>query len=388
MWRIGTLLLTALLFFVLGYVVRDKHPNISSSIESPFVSQTKNSPLPLNELTIPSLINREYYSSDLQVEKVLGEFDEYTAYLFSYRSLDKKVTGQLNVPHSVRDATTNQTPIIVMMRGYVPASIYQTGIGTRNAAAVFAREGYITLAPDFLGSGGSDPQPENHWQARFERPINVVELVKSIREEGVPIPKQTSETTTDLPIKRSVTPSSLGFWGHSNGGQIAISVLEILGEPIPTTLWAPVLAPFPYSVLFFTDEEDDEGKVSRKDLALFEEDYDVFGFSVTQHLGRLRGPIQLHHGTADEAALKVWSDEFTARIKAENERRETLKKSQEALIATSSSERTDALINEHSDFSEEIELTYFVYQGANHDMVPSWDTVVQRDVEFFNRELR
>jgi len=138
-----------------------------------------------------------------------------------------------------------------------------------------------------------------------------------------------------------------------NGGQVALSVLEITQQPYPTTLWAPVSKPFPYSILYYTDEFDDEGKALRHELAQFEKEYDVRRFSITDYLEQIKAPLQLHQGTADDAVPQAWSDELV--------------------------ERLEAL---------ELEADYFIYPGADHNLVGSWDTVVARDLAFFGRHLQ
>ncbi len=320
----------------------------------------------------------------LTITKVISSTADSTALEFTFQPLGKKMSGQLTVPTSLLSSTSNQTlPTIVMLRGYVPLEIFSTGVGTKNAAAVFASKGYLTVAPDFFGYGDSDPEPTDSWQARFEKPLIVMELLKTLA--GTPIELPATVTTTQAPI--TVTAGNIGMWGHSNGGQIALSVLEGTGKPLPTTLWAPVTAPFPYSILFFSDEVDDEGKDLRKWLASFEKTYDVFEFSLTKHLDRLTGPIQLHHGSADEAALQVWSDEFTDKIETENDRRQQWQQDTTAAATTgSSSAEIEAA------FGPEplplIELTYHKYPGADHNLQPSWNTVVARDLEFFDQHLR
>lgn len=114
----------------------------------------------------------------------------------------------------------------------------------------------------------------------------------------------------------------------------------------------------------------------RKWIALFEADYDVFDFSLTQHLHLLHGPLQIHHGTNDDAALKFWSDEFTGKIEIENQKRADELKKQATL---------SALIDE-SRF-QKIDVEYFVYPGANHNLQPGWQTVVERDLLFFQKHL-
>src|SRR6185369_3940669 len=219
-------------------------------------------------------------------------------------------------------------PVIVMVRGYVDAEEYRTGEGSRYVAAEFAKEGYVTVAPDFLGFGGSDPSGPG-WEERFEKPVNVIELIKSLRlHEQLEYKKQLFR----------INPKKMGIWAHSNGGQITLTTLEAMGEPIPTALWAPVTAPFPYSVLYYSDEMDDGGKGMRSAVAGFESVYNVQEYSLTQHIARLRGPIQLHQGTADDSVPQKWSDAFVKNIKDENDRR---KESQELLTTQLAKEESD-----------------------------------------------
>jgi uncharacterized protein len=341
-----------------------------SAWPTPFVDVVKPAK-PLEKYSIPNLAHYSFQASTIQVEKELQKNDSFTSYLFTYQTLGKKMSGQLNIPHQLQP---NGTPAIVMIRGYVPPEIYQTGVGTKNAAAVLAKAGFITVAPDFFSFGESDPEPEDTWQGRFEKPVAVIELIKTLQNSPL-----TLEPTPELPAPTVITIPRIGLWGHSNGGQIALTTLEILGQPIPTTLWAPVTAPFPYSVLFFSDENADEGKATRKWISEFEKTYDVFDFSLTQHLDRLTGPIQLHHGGADEAALQVWSDEFEQKVKTENELREKTELYLSTASATTSELPTQPL--------PPIELLYFRYPGADHNLQPSWQTVVDRDLEFFKKHL-
>lgn len=343
--------------------------------------QPSPTPLPLLKYTIGNLKNYDYQASDIIVEDLISENEKYSAYLFSYTSQGKKITGQLNLPNGQIKG------VIVMIRGYVPAEIYTTGVGTRSAAGVLASNGYLTLAPDFLGFGGSDSEPEDSWEARFIKPINVIELIKSIQNSQLNDPDQilqskNSDTSfLNIKLKNLQLTDKVGIWSHSNGGQIALTVLEILSQPIPTTLWAPVSAPFPYSVMFYSDEVGDEGKAMRKWVSIFEDDYDVFDFSLTQHLDLLTGPLLLHHGTIDDAAPVAWSDEFQDKIDLENDRRQDLIDQLEVATDSGIIEQIEQQI------LDPIDLTYYSYSGADHNMSPVWDTVIARDIEFFDKYL-
>jgi dipeptidyl aminopeptidase/acylaminoacyl peptidase len=293
----------------------------------------------LDPYNFDNLIARVPEPSQIILEEVLVEDEEFTAHLFSYQTENKRVTGQINLPTGYE---TKKSPIIFMNRGYVSEDIYQTGIGTRSAAAVYARNGYITIAPDYLGFGGSDPSDDDQFLTRVRRPVTAIDLLASIKELDY------------------VDANNIFMWGHSNGGQISLSILEITGESIPTTLWAPVSKPFPYSVLYYTDDYDDLGKALRKSLANFESIYNADLYSIHHYLDRINAPIQIHQGGRDSEIPLEWSDELADNLRE--------------------------LEDENGD--PRLEITYYTYPLADHDLRPNWDTVVARDLEFFNQNLK
>ncbi|MDH5533288.1 MAG: hypothetical protein OEX81_02580 [Candidatus Pacebacteria bacterium] len=355
----------------------------NSDLISPFVKieVKEEKELPLNVYQIEKLNDFQFIDSQIEIKEKIADFNGYSSYLFTYQATGGLISGQLNLPTNFKSSDK----IIILLRGYVPLESYQTGVGTKSAAGIFAQNGYITLAPDFLGYGISDPESENSWETRFIKSVNTIELINNIKKSDFNYQycqfNNLEIEENDLTPKSSCQKDNLknyllGIWAHSNGGQVALTTLEALGESIPTTLWAPVTAPFPYSILFFSDEYKDEGKATRKWLSQFEEDYDVFDFSISQHLDRLEGPIMLHHGTEDEAALQQWSLEFIEKVEAENKIRE-----ENNIIIKEATGSTNLSVKDR------IDLTFYSYPGADHNMRPVWNNVINRDLEFFNKGL-
>jgi dipeptidyl aminopeptidase/acylaminoacyl peptidase len=286
---------------------------------------------PLLKYTFQNLKNRGGIPRQIKLEKVINQENDFTAYLFSYQSEGKRITGVAHIPNKV-----GKLPVIVMIRGYVDQDQYQSGVGTTPAAQVYSANGFITLAPDFLGYGESDlpPQSDNIWEERFMRPLEVMDLLASVG---------------NLP---QADPNKIFLWGHSNGGMIALSVLEISGASYPTTLWAPVSQFFPYDVLYYTFESDDKGKFLRKSLADFEKDYDVNDFSIDEYWSWIKAPVQVHQGLSDAYIPLSWSENLVSKLKEAGN-----------------------------------EVTFYIYPDTDHQMRPVWDTVVQRDLAFFNKYL-
>jgi len=295
-------------------------------------------PKPLEKYSFENLRKREYQGSEIKLEKVIKEEEKYTSWLFSFQSDGQKVTGMANLPLRLRSGFTLKVhpegqakfPVVVMLRGYADDEIYFTGLGTRKSAGVFAENGFITLAPDFLGFGGSDTSSADILEARFERPITVLNLLASMKS----LPEADVE--------------KVFMWGHSNGGQIALSVLEISPKPIPTVLWAPVTKGFPESVLQYMTELDDQGLKVKKAINDFLSLYESKYFSIDQYWQDIKAPLQVHQGTADEYIQTEWTDNFVQTLK-------NLGKS----------------------------IVYYKYANNDHNLSQDWDLVVSRDLKFF-----
>ena len=291
---------------------------------------------PLTKYTILNLSGRKYNGSQIVLEGPSATASAYTVYPFYFTSDTKKVTGLVHIPNG-----KGPFSVVLQLRGFIEPKNYAPGAGTSHSAEVYAENGFISLAPDFLGFGGSDMPSTDIFEERFETYTTALNLLASIHT---------------LPMADA---TKVGIWGHSNGGQIALTVLEVIGRKIPTTLWAPVSKPFPYSILYYTDEADDHGKLLRKELAKFEENYDAELYSLTNYFDRITGPIQIHQGISDDAVPLSWSD---------------------TLIKSLKDTKTKESATE--------ELNYFTYPGTDHDMNGAWNTVVARDVAFFTKYLK
>lgn len=273
---------------------------------------------------------KTYLGSEIKLERKLKEEDKFTAYIFSFTTDGKKVTGQLNLPNG-----KGPFPVVVMLRGYADREVYFTGLGTRKAAGHFAENGFITLAPDFLGFGGSDWESADIIEARFERPVTVLNLLSSIKT---------------LP---QADTKNVFLWGHSNGGQIAISVLEITQKLIPTILWVPVTRGFPESVTDYIGELDDQGKMVIASISAFLKDYKPEQFSVTGYFQDIQAPLLVHQGLADPLVKEEWTNEFVEKLRGMGKI-----------------------------------VDYYTYPRNDHNLSRDWDTVVERDLEFLKKNLK
>ena len=289
-------------------------------------------PKPLEKYSITNLSQTIIKPTSINIGEMISEGENFSSYIFSI-NIDptlkdketKKITGLINLPNE-----EGKYPVVLMLRGYVDQKIYNTGVGTQRAGEYFANNGFITIAPDFLGYAGSDIESSNIFESRFQTYTTALAVLNSIGDI------------------QNWDQQNIFIWGHSNGGQIALTLLEITGREIPTVLWAPVSKPFPYSILYYTDESEDLGKFIRKELSLFEENYDVNVFSIHSYLDRIKAPIQIHQGTYDDAIPTVWTDELVKKLE-----------------------------------KLELSVKYHKYPGADHNLQPSWSIAVERSLDFY-----
>lgn len=326
-------ILYTILLFNLGWWGNEYYKSKLNTTPDP-ISVIKQKPL--EKYQIESLSKITPPSVDIKVEKELEKTLDFTSYLISFSfdptfsgKKNKKVTGLLNIPKG-----DGPFPLVVLFRGYVDQEVYQTGVGTKRVGEFLAKNGYITIAPDFLGYAGSDEEAQNIFESRFQTYTTALTLLNSIDS----IEKWNRE--------------DVFIWGHSNGGQVALTALEISRSVYPTVLWAPVTKPFPYSILYYTDESDDRGKLIRRELAKFEDTYDVEKFSLTNYLDNIQAPIQIHQGIQDNAVPTTWSDNFVKNMK-----------------------------------SLDKDIVYYTHPSVDHNMNPLWGDVISKSLEFFNSRL-
>lgn len=296
---------------------------------------------PLDKYTIENLSKAKFETSEIEIGAEIKGDLEFTSYVFYFYVDGKKVSGQVNIPNG-----RGPFPVIVMYRGYIDREGYKIGDGTRRSGEVFTKNGFVTIAPDFLGYGQSDAPSNSVLEERFGTYVVAIALLKSVDNLNNAFEK--SE------IGARVESEKIGIWGHSNGGQITLTVLEATGVNYPTVLWAPVSKPFPYSILYYTDDTRDHGKMLRRVVADFEKDYDSERYSLTNYLDKINASIQLHQGSGDEAVPVKWSDDLAKVLKDKGK-----------------------------------DLDYFVYSGDDHNFSKgSWQSVVNRNMEFYKKNFK
>ena len=304
----------------------------TTKIVSPLAPTVKKQESKYSAYTFEALSERKFTPGKINLTTVTKKEKNFTTYVFKYQSDGKTISGMANIP-----VGQGKFPVIILLRGYADRKYYHIGLGTEKSANFLAENGFLTLAPDFLGYGYSDWEDEDILLARFYRPVEVLNLLAAV---------------SSLP---SADSNRIGFWGHSNGGQIALSVLEITGKPYPTSLWAPVSLGFPESVLTYLGTQEEVGNVVKEKIEEFLKDNDPKKYSISEYLDKIKAPFIIHQATTDEMIKVDWTKDLVKRLQDQGN-----------------------------------EVSLYLYQRENHNFnryKNTGDLLRQRDLEFFKKRL-
>jgi len=276
----------------------------------------------LEKYDFDALVKRQGVASEIKIsDKIIDKKGREIRFM----SDGKWISGMMNY----HPEKSSLSPVIIMIRGYAEKEGYYPGSGTWKVADELAKNGYATISLDFLGYGNSEADSPDVLEARFHKVIEVLDLIQSV--------KQLSWVDKD----------KIGIWAHSNGGQIALSVLEISGEKYPTVLWAPMTLPFPQSLIDTADEGEDKQKAIDF-VNKFQKYYDSRRYAFENYYEWINAPILIQQGTADSQVKVEWQQSLQSRLK---------------------------------EFGKKSEL--IIYNGADHNMKGSWNDVVKRDIEWY-----
>ena len=223
-------------------------------------------------LSIAALRLRRFPPSEIRLHTVAERHAAFTSYLMSYASDELRVTGMATIPTG-----PGPFPVVLLNHGYVLPSQYATGEGTRVMAYALAHRGYLTLATDYRGLGGSEDDTRFNLGARLEFVIDVLNLASAAQE---------------LPEAR---PGLIGVWGHSLGGELAVRAAAVNPWIGPVALWAPLS-------VWLDDLSDYYGvPTSRASQEL------RAALSAGNFLANLTGPVDIHQGATDRVVNPDWA---------------------------------------------------------------------------------
>jgi dipeptidyl aminopeptidase/acylaminoacyl peptidase len=248
---------------------------------------------------ILAMRQREYPGSDIVIEETLERGANYSRYYAYYLSEGLKIYALLTIPDGEMPATG--WPAIVFNHGYIPPRQYRTT--ERYIAYVdwLARSGFIVFRIDYRGHDRS----EGEASGAYSDPGYTIDVLNAVAS-----------------LKRfpQADPARIGMWGHSMGGYLTLRAMVISQDIKAGVIWAGVVGSYPDLLERWRRRGGvvPTQSVSRgwrgnwvSQFGTPEENPDFWnGVSANTYLTDLSGPIQLHHGTADESVPLVLSELF------------------------------------------------------------------------------
>lgn len=293
-----------------------------------------------SRLTIDFLRSQRYPGSPIQIEEVLSRGSNYDRYLVSYRSEGLKIYALMTVPRGARPATG--WPVIIFNHGYIPPEIYRPT--ERYVAYVdgFARSGYIVFRPDYRGHGFSEGEARGAYGAP-DYTIDVLHAVSSVKRYA------------------HADPNRIGMWGHSMGGYITLRAMVTNDDIKAGVVWAGVVASYPDLIERWTSNWADVPESERRwrtelltHYGPTDEDSEFWAsISANSYLADLSGPVQIHHGTADDIVPVQFSVKLYDQLKA-------------------------------AGVSAEI----YTYLDDDHNITQNLDLALARSIAYFNQHVK
>lgn len=249
-------------------------------------------------LFIEELRKRNYGNGKIEIEKDLGIKDKYKSYIISYYSDGLKLYALMNVPNIKKPL--KGYPVIIVNHGYIPQDQYSTENSYKYVAGFYANNGFLVLKPDYRGHDKSQIG-ENIISDRLSYAIDVLNLLYLI------------------PTLEYSDANNIFMYGHSMGGGVTLTVLEIASNIKAATLWAAVSVEFPESILYFLRKRnlEDSNKLLLEIEKIFNKD-DYYKLSPINYLQYIKSPLIIQHGTKDESVPMEWSDQLEIQMKNKN----------------------------------------------------------------------
>lgn len=318
---------------------RPENNNIANIIKSNFQPKNNEDTKKLESLhpmSIAGLRQGNYPGGKFIIEEQLANGTNYEQYIVSYLSEGLKIYGLLTVPLDEKPA--DGWPAIIFIHGYIPPAQYSTTDNYPTYQARLANAGFVTFKPDLRGHGNSEGQPVSaHYSEKY-----VVDTLYAINY---------------LKNYPEVNPDRIGYWGHSNGGEIGLRTILISDDIKVASFWAGVVGSYIDMFETYNDKIGFLRNVTSTELVMehglpstnpqFWNQLDPYNFLDDIHI-----PIELQHGTADESVPVELS--LSLKNALEN-------------------------LNKY--------VTYYQYPGADHNISQNVSTAFERSIKFYRSNL-
>ncbi len=261
-----------------------------------------------NPLQIPEMRKREYPGSELTFEEELEPGVNYSKYIVSYLSDGLKIYGLLTIPNSFTDKEGDEAlPLIIFNKGYVPLDEYKIDKQYMRWIDKLARASFIVFKSDYRGHGRSEGEPEGLFSPGYT--VDVLNALTSLKESKI----------LNTKYQVQIDPNKIFMIGHSMGGGITLRAMVVNPEIKAGVIFCGAVVPLSEMIERWGNINEEPGERETKQMertrkahrlaaqqliekyGMPDQDPDFWNsLSPTSYLLDLGGPIQLHHGKADD----------------------------------------------------------------------------------------
>lgn len=235
-------------------------------------------------MAIESLRENHYPSGEFVIEETLSNGTNYQQHVASYTSEGLKIFGLLTIPTTPKPA--GGYPAVVFVHGYIPPRQYSTVNNYPTYQAALARGGFVTFKPDLRGHGNSQGEPSSaHYSEKY-----TIDTLNALAH---------------LKMHEDVNPDRIGYWGHSNGGEIGLRTILVDQDIKAASFWAGVVGSYEDMFETYVDDipflENDSNPLVRE-YGLPSENQEFWRtIDPYTYLADISIPIELQHGTNDSS---------------------------------------------------------------------------------------
>jgi dipeptidyl aminopeptidase/acylaminoacyl peptidase len=189
-------------------------------------------------------------------------------------------------------------PVVLVLHGYVRHQYRRTLTYTTRYADALAGAGYLVIHPNFRNHPPSDSDDEPDL-FRIGYAIDVLNLIGLVRKQG----------EEPGPLERAEA-DSLGLWGHSMGGGIALRVITVDPDVRAAVVYGSMSA----------DERLNQERIrlwsggERGDVELAVPEETLALIEPINFLDRVQAGVSIHHGMLDDTVPPQWSSDLHERL--------------------------------------------------------------------------
>jgi uncharacterized protein len=313
---------------------------------TPFPSETPVPASPTPTL-FPMMIEAQrltpHPGSPITIVRELERGANYSRYYAYYLSDGLKIYALLTIPDG--EMPPGGWPAIVFNHGYIPPEIYKTTERYIAYVDQLARAGYIVFRIDYRGHD----QSEGKALGAYGDPGYLSDVLNAV---------------SSLQQFPQANPQKIGMWGHSMGGYLTLRAMTISPDIKAGVIWAGVVGSYPDMIYHWRrgpGPTPTPQPTSRRwrdawitEFGTPEQNPQFWAaVSANSYLGDLSGPLQLHHGTADEEVPLQFSETLASELQAAGKTYE-----------------------------------FYTYEGDNHNISNNFGLAMQRTIAFFDRYLK